>query len=184
MATCSSKLRSPGIIVEMTIEIDAATSRFAETVRGYCRWVEGEPASNEVEAKTARLLVARLYAQALELSAAASWNGDAPEISHEVWVSVFKRFASLSVSYYGECLDPLEVPASDTCLGDLGDDLADIWRDLKPGLDVFDSGEIEGAVFEWQQGFRIHWGMHAASALYILQRWIERNADRQTLPGE
>jgi hypothetical protein len=159
----------------MIMQIDAATSRFADTVRAYCQWAEGEPASQEAEAKTARLYVARLYAQALELSTTANWDGDAPTISHDVWLSVFKRFASLPVSYYGECLDPLEVPASDTCLGDLGDDLADIWRNLKCGLDVFDSGEIEGAVFEWEQSFRIHWGMHAASALYILQRWIERN---------
>jgi hypothetical protein len=155
--------------------IDAATSRFADTVRAFCQWAEGEPASQEAEAETARLYVARLYAQVLELSATASWDGNAPEISHKVWRTMFDRFNSLPVGSYASCFDPLDVSAREVNLGDLGDDLADIWRDLRSGLDLFDAGEVEGAVFEWQLNFRIHWGRHAASALHVLQCWIAQN---------
>lgn len=152
-----------------------ATARFADLARAYCQWAEGAPGSERDEALTARLHLARLHAQALELSDSASWNGDAPKISHEAWKATYKRFGALPVNYYGECLHPLEVPASDTALGDLADDLADIWRDVRRGLDVYDAGDIEGATFAWHQSFTIHWGMHAASALYILQCWIREH---------
>ncbi len=162
------------------MDIDFATAQFVEQAREFCRWVEGPPGSHHEEAHTARLHLARLYARALELSPSASWNGDAPEISQEDWKRVFKRFGALPVNYYGECLDPLEVPASETCLGDLADDLADIWRDVKTGLVIFDTGDIDGAVYEWREHFIIHWSEHATSALYILQRWIRNNRRWET----
>jgi hypothetical protein len=79
------------------------------------------------------------------------------------------------VNYYGEHADPLEIGSGETSLGDLADDLADIWRDLKEGLEVFDTGNPAGAAYHWHEHFTIHWGSHAASALNILQYWIQRH---------
>ena len=67
---------------------------------------------------------------------------------------MFTRFSALPVNYYGECLHRLQIESGETCLGDLADDLADIWRDVKRGLEVFDAGDIEGATIEWHQASR------------------------------
>lgn len=124
--------------------MDIATTRFADSAREFCRWAEGPPGSKISEAHSARLYVSRLYFEALALSDLAS------------------------------CLDPLDVGSSETSLGDLADDLADIWRDVKSGLELFDADEVEAAAFEWHHSFTIHWGSHAANALSILQHWIGR----------
>ncbi len=48
----------------------------------------------------------------------------------------------------------------------LGDDLADIWRDLKEGLLALAGGASPDAVaWEWRFGFYAHWGRHATEAL-------------------
>ncbi|MES2299485.1 MAG: DUF5063 domain-containing protein [Pseudomonadota bacterium] len=149
--------------------MDQSLARFAELARAYCHWAEGMPASAQEDAKLARLHLARLYAQALELSEGEC--GDDPrEISHEAWRCVFERFGALPVNYYGTCFSPSIIPA-ESSIGDLADDLADIWRDLKEGLSLFDAGHVDAAQFEWRLHFNIHWGRHAASALYVLQCW-------------
>jgi Domain of unknown function (DUF5063) len=51
------------------------------------------------------------------------------------------------------------------------DDLADIWRDLKEGLDVLTnrtaSAEVD-AIWHWRFSFESHWGRHARSAITAL----------------
>lgn len=51
----------------------------------------------------------------------------------------------------------------------LGDDLADIWRDLKQGLLALEAGApTADVVWEWRFGFYAHWGRHATEALRAL----------------
>jgi hypothetical protein len=165
------------------MQVDIATARFAELARAYCQWAEGPPGTPLEEMLAARLHVARLYGQALELSDSLYWNGDAPEVTHEVWQAMFKRFGALAVNYYQECCEPFEFDDEpDLCTGDLADDLADIWRDIRSGLDVYDAGHVDGAVHEWREHFCIHWGRHAARALNITEYWISRNVP-YTPPG-
>jgi hypothetical protein len=50
----------------------------------------------------------------------------------------------------------------------LWDDLADIYRDLRHGLDVHalgDPGHIAEAVWQWRWGYENHWGEHLFRAL-------------------
>jgi|AntDryMetagUQ889_1029465.scaffolds.fasta_scaffold07066_2 hypothetical protein len=70
-------------------------------------------------------------------------------------------------------LDPLAIddgkPDPEVMAGDLSDDLADIWRDLKAGLRGLDEGGPEMSIrWEWRWGFYNHWGPHATSALTVL----------------
>ncbi len=70
--------------------------------------------------------------------------------------------------------DPSEPPDSkdEPVFGQLGDDLADIYRDLKPGLRAWDTGIDEylpSIVFDWK--FPLlgsHWGVHAVNAMRAL----------------
>jgi hypothetical protein len=51
----------------------------------------------------------------------------------------------------------------------LGDDLADIWGDLKEGLLALESGvPPDDVIWEWRFGFYTHWGRHATEALRAL----------------
>jgi Domain of unknown function (DUF5063) len=122
--------------------------QFADIVRRFCRRAESEPRDPISEAQTARRLLAELYLQAIDLPEAPS-DADAPEIAQEQYQSVFRRFGALPFNYYSECFNPLAIPAEQPVTADLADDLADIWRDLKQGLALYESGSVEAAAWEW-----------------------------------
>jgi hypothetical protein len=49
----------------------------------------------------------------------------------------------------------------------LWDDLADIYRDLKDGLNLWDSNTHDAqreASWKWRTNYEIHWGTHLARA--------------------
>ncbi len=50
----------------------------------------------------------------------------------------------------------------------LADNLADIYRAIKPGLKAWDDGVSEylpSILFEWKLGYRTNWGFDAVEAL-------------------
>lgn len=152
---------------------DNATARFATVAREYCIWAEGEPGAGATEMLIARRHLACLIPFALDLPDTACDVIDPVKISPAAWRFIFKRFGELPVNYYSNCIDPLHASADEASLGDLADDLADIWRDLKGGLDLLDAGNVKAASCVWREGFKRHWGRHATSALYILQCWVQ-----------
>ena len=157
------------------MDIDDVAARFADIARAYCHWAEGAPLSEEAEVATARRCLAHLYAAALDLPLPECDDVELGEVGGDAWRDVFERFARLPVNYYEVCFDPLLVPPAAPSLGDLADDLADIWRDVRPGLTLFDAGHTAAAVYEWRLHFNIHWGRHAASALYVLTCWTSQH---------
>lgn len=143
---------------------------FANTVTAFCEWAESCPGDPNEDAEMALRLVSRLFAQALDLPSIFD-DEDAPAIPHEEWAAMYKRFGSLPFNFYSSHLEPANVPDPTPGIGDLADDLADIWRDLKGGLDLYRKGNHAAAATEWRVNFEIHWGRHAASALYALWCW-------------
>jgi hypothetical protein len=58
---------------------------------------------------------------------------------------------------------------SEPVLGDLADDLADIYWDIDSGLNRADHGnETDDVLWEWKWSLRSHWGRHAAEAMRAL----------------
>lgn len=149
---------------------------FALAVRSYCDWADSAAGTEtpKSEMLAARQHLSALYAMAVNLPAyECDWVER--EVSDAEWSQKFKRFGRLPVGYYGSICDPLEVPAGEAALGDLADDLADIWRNLKEGLMIFDGGYREAAGWHWLEMFTIHWGAHASSALAVIHYWIQAN---------
>jgi hypothetical protein len=144
---------------------------FVAAAEEYCAWAEGEPRESVAEARLARRLVAELFRRAIELPHVES-EIEAPEIPYEEWRRIYDRFGSLPVDMYSECFNPLVVPPEEPVVTHLADDLADLWRDLKGGLLLLRSGHVDAAVGQWRLQFTIHWGHHAAAALYALQSWF------------
>jgi hypothetical protein len=117
--------------------------------------------------------LARVYASAVDLPLPDRPYGAARATTDAEWRAMFKRFGVLPINYYSECVDPLVIPPNESPgIGDLADDLADIWQDLRGGLALYDAGHIGAAASGWRAAFDLHWGNHAAQALYVLQLWI------------
>jgi hypothetical protein len=91
--------------------------------------------------------------------------------SQEQWG---KRFTEVQDSLgewesYWTTLAPYGEDAEDAVMLPLGDDLVDIWLDLKQGLLALEDGATpEDVVWEWRFGFYSHWGRHATEALRAL----------------
>lgn len=148
------------------------TERFVSVVREYCSWAESKPKAEDEEAKAAIRLLANLYSNVLNLPK----NGpgrdiDGKRISDEEWKNMFKRFGALPFNYYSEFFSPAKVAEEKPVTGDLADDLADIYRDLKEGLELYEGGHVAEALWEWSKSFNTHWGRHASSALHALHAY-------------
>lgn len=149
---------------------DAAIRAFASDARDYCAWCEGARASDpgQLLSEAVRHL-ARLYAAALDLPEVEfSDHPDPPSMEHEAWSAMFKSFGVLPFSWYREVFDPSIDGAEEPVIGDLADDLADIYKDLVEGIWLLDRGHAKAATWSWKTSFGAHWGLHAVSALRAL----------------
>jgi hypothetical protein len=82
-------------------------------------------------------------------------------------------------SYYWTVLNPLdESNLPETGTGDLADDLADIYLDLKRALMQFDSEgpeAKENAIWQFKFDFNNHWQEHCIGALQIIFQYLFDN---------
>jgi hypothetical protein len=73
---------------------------------------------------------------------------------------------------YGEVFDPLPIPPEEPVLGDIADDIGDIYRDIIKGLKLYCAGRPADALLEWSESFRSHWGKQATSAIRALHCYL------------
>lgn len=140
---------------------------FVGAVRDFCAWCESprDQSSERLAFDTSRHL-ARLYAAALDLPEVDIDDFPDPEpVSAEAKRSMFVSFAGLPFNYYREVFFSNVEQVDEPVVGDLADDLTDIYCDLRDGLALFDSGNEPAAVWYWRFSFGIHWGRHAVCAL-------------------
>lgn len=147
--------------------------RFAELSQAYCRWAEGDP-DPSTDLQTALRLLPELYAAALNLPDTEPGDRVAERML-EKSKAVFRRFGSLPFQYYEEIFDPFEDTPVSPVTGDICDDLADIYLDLKEGLDLYQQGEVDTAVFSWRITFGFHWGRHLTGALNALHCFVTKS---------
>jgi hypothetical protein len=143
---------------------------FADVARQYCAWAEAAPSAPLDELRMALDLLPRLYSAALSLprewpDTEAAGPPDAPSIS---WKEIYKRFAPVPVGYYVDALEPLSPGSTEVGTGDVHDDLADIYSDLKEGLWLQQQGHPGLAAAHWGATFWAHWGDHCTGALRAL----------------
>jgi hypothetical protein len=107
-------------------------------------------------------------------------------MSQEQWNELYKSLERKFAKYdgYNEMFDPYDIEDQEPTYGTLSDDLSDIYRDIKPGLQGWEkvtSTERLAIIWHWQWGFENHWGDHATSvfrALYsLLYNHIENKND-------
>jgi hypothetical protein len=114
-------------------------------------------------------LLARVYAASLELpDVRLDYYPSPPEIPVDDKRAIFRSFAPLPFQYYQQFYDPSVDSTDEPVVGDLADDLTDVYVDLKGGLALLDRSSEPEAVWHWRYLFGIHWGRHATSALRVL----------------
>lgn len=164
------------------MDYDSIITAFAELAIDYCKWAEGQAGPPEQEHFRATNYIARLYLAGLELPITEPLeNVDAREVTNEVYKKIHKRFGALPFQYYWEIFHPLTEKPEDPVTGDICDDLADIYRDLKNGLTFWENGEHQNAAFQWKTSFGFHWGRHATSALRALHCYEPEEEENKQL---
>jgi len=142
---------------------------FVEVARSYCATIESA-ATVDLDLSTTRRQLAELLATGLNLPIVDPTDDNSPSVAHERWTVVFRSLqrALGDRDFYATTFDPYEDDA-EISTGSLADDLADIWRDLREGLDALVVGSSwQDAAWEWRFGLDTHWGKHAVEALRAL----------------
>lgn len=151
----------------MTTEESQTVLDFAATARGFCRWCEEERVER-ADVYVASWL-ARLYGLGVVLPAVESDNADGlPDLPPDVLMRVQSNLAAFNGRHYREVFDPTPELDDQPVIGDIGDDLLDIYKDVRRGLTLFDNGDVAEALWQWSFLHRVHWGRHCAGALLAL----------------
>lgn len=147
---------------------DASIANFADVARGYCSWCEGDSLGPDPETNAAGWL-ARLYAAALTLPYRGGDNSDGlPDLPTPQAERAKANLSAFLGRYYREYFDPDPTLADESGMGDVGDDLLDVYQDVRAGLVAYDRGEVSQAAWHWSFLHRIHWGRHAVGGLLAL----------------
>jgi hypothetical protein len=119
----------------------SSTLAFAEVARAFCAWCEGPSLGKEKEGAVAFWL-AKLYVTTLELPKVESVNAEGlPNLPEAALATTRANLGYFNGCYYREFFDPDPALVEEPVMGDIGDDLLDIYKDIKAGCLLFDRGE-------------------------------------------
>ena len=159
---------------------------FAEEAERYVQWVTTGTEQGADAAREALLRLAGLFLAGLQLPEPFTpevQEEEEPSIPKEEWQAVFRGLSRLPLDYYHQVFDPLEELAVEPSMGQLSDDLADIWSDVESGLRAYRAGRRAEARWEWGLHFQIHWGQHATQAMVALRAWLAANEPGRLTAG-
>ena len=139
---------------------------FAQLAAEFCTWCESGSIGAAPEQAISNWF-ARLYVGGLQLSETEAEAG-APGTITPGTSQGEAAIRQLHGYYYREVFNPDPRLDEEPCIGDVGDDLLDVYRDIKRGLELYGLGFPLAAEWEWAFNFRVHWGRHAAAALLAL----------------
>ena len=134
---------------------------FKEAAERYCAWARAEWSSSDLSI-TLNLLT-DVYSKARQLEGVEVNVSEYPT-DFTVDVGPIKNFNHL-ISLF----DPNDMEANP---GVLIDDLIDTYKDLQLGLLLYESGEVDEAIWQWRDSYISHWGLHAVSAMKMLHDFV------------
>jgi hypothetical protein len=148
---------------------------FSKLADRYCSWTDSLQKEDTVDLGEVLALLSELFNNALVLPLLDSGETDeeAERLTQDEWKLIHKKYTPIPFQYYNEIFDPHDFSETKPVVGDLHDDLADIYRYLKQGLILYEKGLAGDAAFEWKSSFSYHWGEHVLSAMraiYMFER--------------
>jgi Domain of unknown function (DUF5063) len=107
-------------------------------------------------------------------------------LSQEPWEVVYERLrAVLGSSDHFWKVEAFGGNESEHPGGSLADDLADIYGEVKEGLNHLAAGESEiEVVWQWRDTFWGHWGQHAVGALLVIHAQLAAGLGPGSDPNE
>lgn len=140
---------------------------FSEAAKEFCDWAGG-PDTHELDLRDILVRLSNLNLIILETQQLGFGEDIAHvSVSDADWNRVYAKFSALPLKYYSIMFNP-EVLEEAPVTGDLADDLADIYRDIKSGLLLHEAGHTVEAIWVWKQTYMIHWGRHVTSAIHAI----------------
>jgi hypothetical protein len=157
---------------------------FANEARRFVHWAAGKT-DEPMEVGAALRRIVALYFAALHLPVpypdSVSTRREESRVDQDEWNLIYARASTLPFKNYGEVFNPISVPPEEPSVGDIADDIADIYRDVASGLRLYEGGNAVDARWEWSFNFQYHWGRHACSAIRALHCYLaETDVDRFT----
>ena len=144
---------------------------FEELAAGFCSWCEGESLGADRET-TAAVWLARLHAAALLLPTTdPDYEDGVAEFPQPQLALAEKNLKPFVGWYYRVVFDPDPTNTEEPVMGDLGDDLLDIYKDIKRGCLLRELGRSSEALWHWSYMHQMHWGQHAVGALAALHAY-------------
>lgn len=152
-----------------------------EAAQNFCIYIENEIQTDKDEfVQKARKLVAALYTAALQIPKLVydSLDSDcdyaiSKEAEAKITTSIYSR---IPFQYYWITLEPFQtIGEIETGMGDVADDLLDIYKDLKASLLAYNSAgkhTRERALWLLELGFTHHWGQHCIDALQAIHHYL------------
>jgi Domain of unknown function (DUF5063) len=184
----------------MTIRDHPQVKEFKKAAERYCALLQSDAGNPERWVEKVLAALASLYAAGhilpdLGLSDDAPDIPDSLDVTTNEWRSVFGRVQKAlgTQEAYWAYFDPggpADADEEPICHS-LADDLADVYRDVMPGLRAWsaqDDRYLETIVFDWKTLFGSHWGLHAVSAMRALHpiaflRGLSTNAEPSVAPN-
>ena len=140
---------------------------FANTAEAFCSHIESAATFDRVSfIPVCFVLISKLLSEVIELPVDGNGTLDADHISDERFNQVTRLLKDnfQEGDYYTMIFDPYEIGAQPV-VGSVCDDLAEIWRGLKNGLEALKQGNMENAVAQWRFSFADQWGDPATQVL-------------------
>lgn len=156
---------------------ELSAERFSREARRFVDWADGSASKDKMLAPVGLRRIVALYAAALDLpqpwsEGVTAEHTPGPGLSERL-NAVRARAAAIPLQHYSEIFSPL-LPPEQPVVGDLGDDLVDIFRDVAAGLALYEAGSVEDAIWHWGFNFQVHWGEHASSAIRALHCYLSQ----------
>ena len=152
-----------------------------EVATEFCAWVEKREVREDVG-----VWLSRILAELIQVAYTIPDDGFADAGAYEEdgykapdYQQVRNTLPELPLQYYREVYDSTVLDDNAPVNGELHDDVADIYGDLKRGLFVHEHNSPAEAERYWRQSFRYHWGEHATGALRALY-WHVSNKERSS----
>ncbi|MDB6149505.1 MAG: hypothetical protein JWQ44_953 [Chthoniobacter sp.] len=147
---------------------------FHEIAAEYCGWVE-RPSEHLDLREWLPAILAEMVHAGFSLPDSDCWaESEATGFRKRDYEEVRAALPPLPLQYYREVFEPPDMDCEESIVGDLYDDLADIYGDLSEGLFLFQHSSAIAADAHWKRWFWFHWGAHATSAVRALY-WVQRN---------
>lgn len=156
----------------MSLAIEA----FVINVRDYCDWIE----SNEHNIRSVRQTILALMQGIPYLIAnkdEESKSCNFPRRGYDDWAHDVARMKCLPLQYYRVAFDRLKIEEETAVIGDVCDDLVDIYGELWHGLQAHDAGATDYAIAHWRDSYRFHWGLHANGAICAIDAFLRTETD-------